>query len=99
MYQGGGLERVARILAPQVALRHATQFGVHERREFFHGCLVAAAPGAQETRDFRRGGSVHGRHLLYRPLKKNFGWHYRFVAQFPLSVRRGKCDSPGYWWG
>src|SRR5438046_1005890 len=59
IYQGGGLQRVARALMQHVMVRQPVQLVIDERGQFGKGRLVAIAPGDQELRDFFWGVRPH----------------------------------------
>ena len=53
--QCGGLEGVALAFVLHVPASHEAQFGIDLLRQPLQGSFVAAAPGFQQIRDFRRG--------------------------------------------
>ena len=55
----GGLQRVARVLAPEIAAGQAGQFCGNEWRKPVERTLIAAPPGAQQLRDLGWRG-FHG---------------------------------------
>jgi hypothetical protein len=59
--QGGGLERLARLLLRHPLGRQLTQLVVDQRQELFGGRRVALLDGGQDARDFAHGGFRNGR--------------------------------------
>src|SRR5215471_9811816 len=49
MDKGRRLECAPWRLSPHVALRHSAQFPIHQRHHAFQRCLVAVAPGMDES--------------------------------------------------
>jgi|HubBroStandDraft_1064217.scaffolds.fasta_scaffold01136_13 hypothetical protein len=43
MHQGGGLQSVARALAPQLGVGDPAQFGIHQRDQAVEGLLFATS--------------------------------------------------------